>query len=175
MRRGEPRAKRTPTALRSSSYEGCVASSMLRPCGLGCHMLGPRRTACLGTTLIRNPASNGITSRPVPRPRRTGEDDSPNPPATHIPRSNLHSRASQGYREAETQAQYPSQCSTRCNQGDIGKGEWYSRQAPAQRVTNRGARVANSRIKRRGVDSCSQLGAWWWHRTVLPCFSLASS
>ena len=79
MRRGEPRVKRTPTALRSSSYEGCVASSTLRPCGLGCHMLGPRRTACLGTNLIRNPASNGITSRPAPRPRRTGEDDSPKP------------------------------------------------------------------------------------------------
>ena len=79
MRRGEPRVKRTPTALRSSSYEGCVASSTLRPCGLGCHMLGPRCTACLGTNLIRNPASNGITSRPAPRPHRMGEDDSPKP------------------------------------------------------------------------------------------------
>ena len=79
MWRGEPRVKQTPMALRSSSYEGCVASSTLQPCGLGCHMLGPCRTAYLGTNLIRNPASNGITSCPAPRLRRTGEDDSPKP------------------------------------------------------------------------------------------------
>ena len=42
-------------------------------------MLGPRRAACLGTNLIRNPASNGITLHPAPRLRRTGADDSPKP------------------------------------------------------------------------------------------------
>ena len=39
---------------RSSSYEGCVAISMLQPYGLGCHILGLCHTACLGTNLIRN-------------------------------------------------------------------------------------------------------------------------
>ena len=54
MQRGELRVKRMPTAWRSSLYKGCMAISMLWPCGLGCHMLGLHHTACLGTNLIRN-------------------------------------------------------------------------------------------------------------------------
>ena len=77
MRRGEPRVKHMPMAWRSSLHEGCVAISTLQPCGLGCHMLGLHCTTCLGTNLIHNHASNEITSCPVPRPCRTGEDDSP--------------------------------------------------------------------------------------------------
>ena len=46
--------------------EGCMANSTLQPCGLGCHMLGPRHTTCLGTNL-------------TPHLHRTGEDDSPKP------------------------------------------------------------------------------------------------
>ena len=53
-RRGEPRVKRMLTAWRSSLYEGCIAISMLQPCGLGCHMLGSCCTTCLGTNLICN-------------------------------------------------------------------------------------------------------------------------
>ena len=79
MRRGEPRVKRMPIAWRSLLYEGCVAISMLRPCGLGCHMLGSCHTAYLGTNLIRNHASNEITSCPAPRPRRMVKDNSPKP------------------------------------------------------------------------------------------------
>ena len=80
MQRGELRVKHMPTGMtKFIMYKGCVANSMLRPCGLGCHMLGLRHTACLGTNLIHNHASNEITLCPAPYLRRTGEDDSPKP------------------------------------------------------------------------------------------------
>ena len=78
--RGDPRVKRRLMAWRSSLYEGCVTISTLRPCGLGCHMLGQRHTACLDTNLICNHMFRTRPHRsPAPRLRRTGVDDSPKP------------------------------------------------------------------------------------------------
>ena len=34
--------------------KGCMANSILQPCGLGCQLLGPRCCTCLGTKLNRN-------------------------------------------------------------------------------------------------------------------------
>ena len=51
MRRGELRVSTHQWHNKVHCMKGCVANSMLWPCGLGCHMLGPSHIACLGTTL----------------------------------------------------------------------------------------------------------------------------
>ena len=56
-----------------------MANSTRWSYGLGCHMLGPCYTACLGTPRLQPHALNEATPKPVPCLCKMGEDNSPKP------------------------------------------------------------------------------------------------
>ena len=80
MRRGELRVNACRRHEKFHCTKSQVANSMLWPCGLGCQLLGPCHSICLGTNLVYNHLLwVRLYQNPVPLPRRTVEDDSPKP------------------------------------------------------------------------------------------------
>ena len=72
------RHRYTLSGLGAAWYrERYMAYLSLRPCGLGCQQLGPRRYNCIGHNFIRGHLVSGrITSHPAPLSYSPGEDNS---------------------------------------------------------------------------------------------------